>query len=563
MADRVARRLAAVAYRELAFQSIYALRQGNTLPPGDRSLLVQRARRRVTQSKFLVCLLIALVTLGSTVALAPGVEDTLGPGVPRPVYIGTVLVGLLLLEITLLWTTGLQILPTFLGARILPLLESLPVSSRALDRAALITLLRLFDAPAAMCVVATPLAVGLALRSAWAGVAILPGSAAAVTIGIGLALATGRFFVRRVQGARGSPHGALLRWAYLVLWAVPAFAIYLFVSFSPEFLRAVAALLAAGDPSAVALVLLAFPFPLALLPTYALGQPPDLAALPSLGALGLPLAAAVYTALVAGLAYALLRAPRRLAREVSDVAARPLAGDVRRLRPVGVGRAILVKDLRTASRTPGYAFLILLPLLDAIVIGLSSYVGNPRPSDVFNVGAAAVSTAALLATFFGPAFFATEVMGYSYTRTLPLASRSILIGKATLIALVYLLASAFVLGLTLLRVFTPLLFVAFVIAELPGLLAAAFLELGILFRRAETTGVPLTNLYSGAWWATAVVIPGLFVAGLPLLVFELLRAAPGPSAWALPSMAALALAELALFAPFALGAGSSGGRRGA
>jgi predicted permease len=561
VANGLSRRLASVAYRELAFQSIYALRQGNTLPPGDSSELVRRARRRVTQSKFLVCLLIGLVTLGSILALSPSVQLALGPGVPRPIYLGTVLVGLLLLELTLLWTTGLQILPTFLGARILPFLETLPVTERDLDRAAILTLLRLFDAPAAMCLVATPVALGLAVRSPWAALAIVPGCAGAVLIGIALAVATGRFFVRRVQGARGSAHGALVRWLYLVLWAVPAFAIYAFVSFSPEFLRAVAHLIASDSPTALGAVLLAFPFPLALLPSYALGLPPSVPRLPEFGGVFIPLAAAVYSGLLVALGRTLLRAPRRLARELADTGGPRAGTTLPPLRPMSVGRAILIKDLRTASRTPGYAFLILLPLLDAVVIGLSSYVGNPRPSDVFNVGAAAVSSAALLATFFGPAFFATEVMGYSYTRTLPLSSRSILVGKTTLVALVYLLASAFVLGLTLLRIFTPLLFVAFVIAELPGLLAAAFLELGILFRRAERTGVPLTNLYSGAWWASAVVIPGLFVAGLPLLVFEVLRATPGPSAWALPAMAGLALAELALFAPFALGIGAPSGRR--
>jgi hypothetical protein len=55
-----------------------------------------------------------------------------------------------------------------------------------------------------------------------------------------------------------------------------------------------------------------------------------------------------------------------------------------------------------------------------------------------------------------------------------------------------------------------------------------------------------------------VSIPGLLVAGVPLLVYDMLRASP---AWllALPVMAVIALFELAGVLPFAL----SVARRGA
>jgi ABC-type Fe3+ transport system permease subunit len=85
--------------------------------------------------------------------------------------------------------------------------------------------------------------------------------------------------------------------------------------------------------------------------------------------------------------------------------------------------------------------------------------------------------------------------------------------------------------------------------------AAALLELGILFRRARARGLPITNLYAGAWYAVIVSIPGLVVAAAPLVAFQLARS--GGSYAGLFAMGLIALGELALAVPFALGRGDS------
>jgi predicted permease len=224
--------------------------------------------------------------------------------------------------------------------------------------------------------------------------------------------------------------------------------------------------------------------------------------------------------------------------------------------PRAPSTAVLTKDLRIASRMPGYAFLIILPILDAVSLGLFTFLAGPGSTAAFGLGLAAVTTAALLATFFGPAFFAIEVIAYSYGRTLPLPERSILLGKVMLVVAIYLIAGALVLGLTLPRVFQPALFSAFILAELPAVAAASFLELGILFRRARAKGLPIVNLYSGAWYAVLVSIPGLLVAAIPLVLFDIYGSL---GTWVgLSAMALFAVFELALCAPFALGRG--GGR---
>jgi predicted permease len=241
----------------------------------------------------------------------------------------------------------------------------------------------------------------------------------------------------------------------------------------------------------------------------------------------------------------------REVRELGHIPPRPpMEGPVAefRLRPQISPWAVLTKDLRIASRTPGYAFLLLLPVLDAVALGLITVADAPGPSAAIGLALGAVTAAALLATFFGPAFFAIEVLAFSYGRTLPLSDRAIIVGKVGLMALVYLAASGIVLLMALVRVFDPLLFVGFILAELPAIAAAGALELGWLFRTARRRGFPVVNLYSGAWTAIVVAIPGLVIAGAPLLLFRYAG---------IGGMAALSLVELAACAPVALARRSS------
>jgi hypothetical protein len=554
MTWREAVRLSDVAFTELCLQAIYAFRQGNLPPPGPAHALVARARRRVLQSKAVVSFVLGLLALGGAFALRSNVYRSsffLTPITPAAFQAG-VLTGLLSLDVAFLWWTGMQVLPTFLASGVLPVLEPLPIDDRTLHRTASLLYLRLFDLPALTVLLGTPLAVGVALGPL-AGAALVPGAVAVVAYSLALSLVTGRFFVRRVQGSRGGGGRAVLRWVFLVLWLVPAFAMFAFVIAGATFFTLLGSLSQGGPTATGHLLLATFPFPLASLPA---------AAASGTGGLGLDLVGSVVL-VGASIGYVLLAAwavawTMTSVRRVGSVPAGvPLPGAVARLdlRPTGSIVAVLTKDLRIASRTPGYAFLILLPVLDALAIGLLTYVRGPGSSAAFGIALAAVVTAALLATFFGPAFFAIEVFAYSYGRTLPIPDRSLLAGKVALVAMIYLVAGGTVLGITLARVFDPVLFTAFILAELPAVVAAAVLELGILFRRSHARGLPITNLYAGAWYAFFVSIPGLLVAALPLVAYARFRASdPYVGLFA---MGIVALAELAACAPLALGRGSS------
>ncbi len=550
MSWRDAVRLSDVAFTELSLQAIYALRQGNLGPPEPAERMVPRARRRVVQSKAIVSFVLGLLAFAVAYALHESrtVASAFPFAVPPGVFDAGLLTGLLSLDVAFLWWTGMQVLPTFLSSGVLPVLEPLPIDDTTLSRVAGLLYLRLFDLPALTVVLATPLLVGFALGP-WAGLAVVPGVVAAVGFALALSLLTGRFFVRRVQGSRGGGGRALVRWIYLVLWLVPAFALFGFVTAAPAFFDFLSHLSVEGPSTGSHLLLAAFPFPLAALPAIASNGAGGFG-LDPLGWLVLGGATAGYLLLAVWAFVWVLESVRRMSI-VPPAAARPVRPARLDLVPRPVVLAVLTKDLRIASRTPGFAFLVLLPILDAVAIGLWTYVTASGSAAASNLAFAAVTTAALLATFFGPAFFAIEVFAFAYGRTLPIADRSLLGGKVLLVALMYLTASAIVLGITLARVFDPAVFALFILAELPGVVAASLLELGILFRRARRRGMPVTNLYAGAWYAIFVSVPGLIVAAVPLLAFQVARIHGSPLG--LTVMGAAALAELALAAPFALG----------
>ncbi len=551
MGWREAWRISGVALTELSLQAIYAFRQGNLPPAGPPRLLAARARRRVIQSKILVAGVLGLVAAGASLLLGISARIVATPFfgvlVSPAVFETGVLTGLLAIEVAFLWWTGLQVIPTLLASGVLPVLEPLPIDDRTLARVAGLLYLRLFDLPAAMVLVATPLFVAATL-GAPAGVAIVPGVIAAVGFALALALVTGRFFVRRVQGSRGGGGRTFVRWTYLVLWVLPAFAMFGFVVAAPGFLALVARTVGTGPSLSGDLLVSAFPIPFAVLPAIVTDGPRAFG-LDTVGAGVLSAAVAGYLALAVWSIVWLMASVRRLG--VAPAMA-PAPAPVARfaLAPRGPARAVLTKDLRVASRMPGYAFLVIFPILEAVAIGLFTFLTGPGSTATFGLALAAVSTAALLATFFGPAFFAIEVIAYSYGRTLPLSDRSVLLGKVALVAAIYLVASGIVLGLTLVRVFAPGVFLAFALAELPAVLAASLLELGILFRRARTKGLPIVNLYSGGWYAVLVAVPGLVTAGLPLVAFRLVAGSPETAVFV---MGLVALGELALAAPFALG----------
>jgi predicted permease len=552
MTPPTAREVYRPGWKELVFQATYAVRAGNPVPDGDPREFSRKARNRVALSQGAASMFMALIVLGGVALLSDPLEQLVaGPALPRVLYLTCVLGGLFIVQLGLLWWLGLQFLPTYLSSAIIPVLRTLPVAARTVERVALFLLLRLFDAPSLTCLILTPIAVGFALGSWEAALATVPAELTVIILAMAFAIATGRFFVRNVLGSPGGHRATALRWGYLVLWGLPAFALFGFIALASRFLAFVTGLSFYGPSAGLAALLATYPFSYALLPAWiGVGAPAGTVPIPG-GFVGPVLIAALYAVPVAFAARWLLTAPGRLAAQTTAGHARPEGARPVRVRSPAL--AIVTKDLRLASRTPAFAFLILIPLGDATLLGLATAF-SPSPiaqADPAALAEAAVASAALLATFFGPAFFAIEVTSFSYSRSLPLTARSLLLGKTTLILLLYTLAASVVLVLTLTRYFQPFEFGAFLLAEVPAVTAAALLQLGILLAVARRRGLPLVNLYTGAFWLFAVSIPGLIIAGTPLALYAILAGSSIP--FALAVMGGVALLELAAVAPLTIG----------
>ncbi len=283
MGWREAWRWSGLAFQELSLQAIYAFRQGSIAPSVAAHDLVPRAERRVLQGKFVVGATLALLTAGAALLARAGPGVIPGVTIAPGAFSVGVVTGLLSLEVTFLWWTGLQILPTFLSSRILEVLTPLPIDARTFRRVAALLYLRLFDLPVAVVLVGTPVFLGLALG--WrAGVAIVPGAIGAVAFALALSLLTGRFFSHRVLGSRGGGGRTAVRWAYLVLWVAPAFALVAFVTAAPAFFGILGPV-AAGVPSVGgSLLLAAFPVPFAALVAFVAPTGPGID-LPAVGKL--------------------------------------------------------------------------------------------------------------------------------------------------------------------------------------------------------------------------------------------------------------------------------------
>ncbi len=537
-------RLSRAPLAEISFQAVYAFRQGNIAPPGPAKELAPKAAARTTQSKALIGLVLALLALGAAALLraGPTVSAALTPYNLSPAaFDAGVLTGLYSIDVALLWWTGLQVLPILLSSGALPVLESLPIDETTLRRLAGLVYLRLFDVPVLAILITTPIFVGVALGPL-AGIAVLPGVVTVIAFSLALSFVTGRYFTRKIQGSRGGGGRSLVRWAHLLLWLLPAVALLGFVSAGPAFFT----LLSYAASGTIR----------GLLPTLEAAYPFTLAMLPALGAhgpLGWSLSGAEWIELaVASAGYLLLAlyaslwvfdSVRSVGRLPAAVTA-PGPAPEYVLRPQRPFLAVTDQGHPDRQPDPGYAFLLLLPILDSVAIGLVTLADAHRAGAAEGLGLAAVVSAALLATFFGPAFFSIEVLAFSYGRTLPLANRSVILGKAALVVTVYLLAGLIVLGITLLRVPAPWIFAGFIAAEFPAVLAAALLELGLLFRWARARGVPVPNLYTGAWSALLVALPGLVLAAAPLVLYEV---------YGFAAMALLSLAELAVCGPLMLG----------
>lgn len=529
---RAAWALSDTLFTEFSFQAVYALRQGNLLTSRgvapDARAAVATARQRMLQAK----LVLSTVMLGLILAIAYVLRK--GP-VQIPDNISSldfsmfILAGSLVFVLAILWLTGIQVAPLLASSKSFVLLQTFPMPRRLLQRMAVTVVVRILDLPAMVALLALPIATGWATGSVLVALLMLPATACAVVFAAALSLLSASFFQRHVAALPGaSLRTTAIRWAAVSIVVLPVLLIIAFLGLLVPALVVVNPGLVPG-PVAYGLgffswtrsflpLLVIFPFDWTYLAAWAADTGWGLPAGPTFFIAWIE---ATLDILLAGtLVLWFQGAPLRMAVAAPSAEARR-APPHYELRGSGLLGALIRKDLRIASRTPELAILMLFPVVNAGVIAFSTNFGNPTWWTVHNLAFSAIVAAAGLTVLLGPAVFASEVMGFSLTQTFPLPRQALIAAKATLMSCLYGIAIVVVMVMMYGRMVNWPLLVLFGAGEMPAILAATLLEVGILYRRTETTGVAPVSQFMGVVGWVAVILPGVLVSAIPPLLYAL------------------------------------------
>ncbi|MEM2093389.1 MAG: hypothetical protein QXE16_03795, partial [Candidatus Bathyarchaeia archaeon] len=196
------------------------------------------------------------------------------------------------------------------------------------------------------------------------------------------------------------------------------------------------------------------------------------------------------------------------------------------IQPTGSWLGIIRKDLRIASRSPAYASLFLLPVIQTVVLVFSflsiSYIG-------LNVALGMLFGMSFVSLMLPPTLLAIEGLASSYTRSLPLRRRTMIVAKAVVTTLTYVM-SLFVLLLAavfLRKDFSLIL--TFGAAHIFSVAAAGMLVLSIFIKKLWNEGFAMGNVYARLGTFLRILLPGVLMALAPIVAASIaLFLAPAP-----------------------------------
>lgn len=534
-------------HREIAFQSMFSLRMGGRLPQREGTnirRLVQNAELNTLITKILTSILIG--AFGFSVFTLMGSYSFASTYIPArlPPYDVTVLSYMSLFLMVILFlivVMGLQVSTSLVSSRVAEILTPLALPRKDTSTIMLLSLLRIFDVPLLTAIGVATGGYYIATGSVVGTLIVLVAVVTTEIFSLALAISLSKFFYAHIMGSSGrSRWKGFLRMVFIVLWILPVFGTYLMVNLSVRLLDQFASLTQLFS-STLQFLSAVYPFSYGFLTAFA----------------ARPSSVDIYYVAVAGaasLGYTALGlyAYRWLTRTVSKLGTGGISTIREKVKdtlihPRRTWLGIIVKDLRMASRSPALASLFLLPALQTVALALSFY----------SFGGITVTTAwVILLTVAGimmlvpPVQFSIESFAATYTRTLPLTKKILILAK-TFTAVVMYLASMFVLvaaALYMQRDFSNIL--TYGTGQTLPIAAACMLELNILAKKYWKEGAAIGNIYARLSTYILVIVPGLVLAGVPLIAaFVTLFYAP---TLILPVFVGLGATEFLIMAMFTL-----------
>ena len=535
-------RLSSKVYKEVSFQSIFSLRAGSGLPQSGR----RDIKQLVANAKFntLISKLVTTVFLGifAVTVFLPVLFSEMGPPIPKEVAIPGGVSAFLTVVLFLIVFMGLQMSTSFVSSKIVDVLSPLPLSKRDISRIVFLCFVRIFDIPlvAAACVFLSVFF--LIGGTVLGGIVSLTGIIVTEIFALALTVVLAKFFYAKVARAGGrSMVQTVLRFLFMLVWILPTFAAYLVVNFAREIVESFA-VLTQGLASFSQILVMVFPFSYGFLVSYT-----AFTSQTNYLTLGLSVASSIAYVF---LAYYCLGWVTRTVREIGTGAVLGSAREIVKdtiIKPQIPWIGIIRKDIRVASRSPAYASLFLLPVVQTAVLALTfSSFSEIGPATALGL----LTGISLLTLLLPPTLLSIEGLASAYTKHLPLKKRT-LIGAKTLIAtatyiisIIILTTVAFLIGKDYLAIAT------FGIVHALSVSAAVMLEITIMIRKFWKEGFAVGNIYSRITTYIMILIPGYAFAAVPMiLAFTSFFFAP---TFVLPVFLAAAILEFALMTAIVL-----------
>jgi len=502
-------RLSTTVYKEVSFQSIFSLRSGSVLPRSGRTdvrRIVANARVNTLISKLVTTLFIAVFAI---FVFLPVTMSDVGPPVPRETaFLGSVS-AFLAVVLFLIVFMGLQVSTSFVSSKIVDVLSPLPLSRRDVSRIVFLCFIRIFDIPLVAAGAVFLAVYFLAGGSILGGTISLVGIIVTEIFALALTTALARFFYSRVAGAGGrSKWHTFLRFASMLLWILPTFAVYFVINFAREIVQSFA-YLTQGFSSFSQILVLLYPFSYGFLVSWATFPNGIDYALVVLSIA----ASTAYTII----AYYCLRWVTWTVRKMGIGAVtrgwrEPVTDTL--IRPQVPWLGIIRKDLRVASRAPSYASLFLLPAIQTAVLAITfSSLGEIGLSTALGI----LTGLSMITLLLPPTLLSIEGLASAYTRHLPMRKMTLITAKTLLSTLTY-MVSLVVLSIAAVATGKDFsLILAFGAAHGFSVAAAIMLELTILTRKFWKEGFAVGNIYSRISTYILILIPGYAIAAIPII----------------------------------------------
>ncbi|MEM0313850.1 MAG: hypothetical protein QXQ41_04815, partial [Candidatus Bathyarchaeia archaeon] len=307
---------------------------------------------------------------------------------------------------------------------------------------------------------------------------------------------------------------------FLIVWILPTLGVYLVINLAGQIASAFASI--AQTLQAANYIALIYPFSFSLLML-------NFTFPGRLNHLTIVLSAAASIGYVILGAYCLMQIGTSIRRVVSEAEEKAAVQDQIlevNIQPTGSWLGIIRKDLRIASRSPAYASLFLLPVIQTVVLVFSflsiSYIG-------LNVALGMLFGMSFVSLMLTPTLLAIEGLASSYTRSLPLRRRTMIVAKAVVTTLTYAM-SLFVLLLAavfLRKDFSLIL--TFGAAHIFSVAAAGMLVLLIFIKKLWKEGFAMGNVYARLGTFLRILLPGVLMALAPIVAASIaLFLAPAP-----------------------------------